>query len=254
VELLARIQLAVDRLIAAINAVDAKTGGGGAALEPHDHWDEYHFANLTATPPFLGVAISSGTNGSAIPGAALDGKHIDGAFLRSSATANSGYRYQSTSLVTMYFGQRTFKWRGTWQHRTAHAGITLRAGFHDSVTVADAVDGAYFEIVAGVASAKTANNSVRTTHATTFPLVIGTIYSFDVEANVTGTEIRYRITRDVDQVTVFDQTIATNIPVTNARTFGAGLTCTCSAALATDMIILYSMGYGTLAGFTRARA
>lgn len=233
----------------------ASGGSGGAALSLYDEWDDTNFGIANAvTPPFAGAAISTGTMSTALPAAALNGKNWNGVFLRSSTTANGGYKYQTTSLVSMYFGQKSAKWVGMWRHRTQFTGVTVRAGFHDSATSADAVDGAYFELAGAVASAKTAANSVRTTNATTYTLALDVDYTFDIEVNAAGTSARFRIYANGGATPVLDVTNTANIPATSARTFGAGIVATESSTTALDMLILYYMGFGTAEGYAAARS
>jgi hypothetical protein len=54
--------------------------------------------------------------------------------------------------------------------------VTMRMGWHDSASVADAVDGVYFEISAGTIKGKTAANSARSTTGTTFTYAATTHY------------------------------------------------------------------------------
>jgi hypothetical protein len=49
-----------------------------------------------------------------------------------------------------------------------------------------------------------------------------------------------------------DVTITTNIPATSARAFGAGLVATEATTTASDIGVLYSLGFGTIPGFQRA--
>lgn len=226
------------------------------ALGLWDHWAEWRAASGNANAPgsFVGASISSGTNNTALPTGGMAGYNDHGVFLRSSTTANGGYRYQTTSLAGMYFGGgvgRKFRAQCLW--RTSFTGVLVRPGYHDSNTNADAVDGAYFEINGSTCSAKTANNSVRTTHATTITLALDTAYTFDIEVNPSGTEARFRVWGGNDYSTaLMDVTITDNIPTTAARAFGAGIVATESSTTAVDMIVLYSLSMGTIKGFERA--
>lgn len=219
-----------------------------------DYWTDWRAASGNANAPgaFAGAAISSGTNTTALPTGGMAGYNDHGVFLRSSTTANGGYRYQTTSLVGMYFGGVARKFRCQFLWRSAFTGVTVRTGFHDTNTSADAVDGAYFEIVGSTCSAKTANNSTRTTDATTITLSLDTAYTFDIEVNAAATAARFRVWGGNDYDTaLMDVTITTNIPSTSARTFGAGIVATESSTTASDIGILYSLGIGTPAGFAR---
>lgn len=220
-----------------------------------DWWHEARFGsnNAAAMDFFVGAAVSSGTNTTAIPAAAVDGGIPAGVFLRSNTTANGGYRYQTSSLVGDRFGVTSHKYWCQFRWRTAFAGRTVFLGFHDSATVADPVDGAYFKVTTNIVSAVTANNSTRTTNATTVTLSLDVIYTFDVEVNAAGNSARFRVYAGTSATPILDVTNTTNIPTTSARAFGTGIVATESSTTASDIGILYMQGAGTVAGFERAR-
>lgn len=224
------------------------------ALGLWDFWQEERYgSNATqGSQLWLGSAISAGTNNAAPLTAGL-GYDRYGIFLRSSATANSGYRYQTANFSTAYFGQISFKFRCQFKWATSFTGRTVRIGYLDTTTSADAVDGAYFEVLDAVCSAKTANNSVRTTAGTTVTLSLDVPYTFDIEVNAAGTAARFRVYAGTNTTPILDQTITTNIPTTTARGFSSGIVATCSAAAASDIGLLYLLADGTIAGFLRAR-
>lgn len=207
----------------------------------HDWWSECCFSTTNAVAlPFLGFVVNSGLNSAAVP--ISPGFVPPGVFIRSGTTANGGYRYQTTFDV---FGVQKRKFRGKASWRTAFANNTARIGFHDTITITDAVDGAYFETVGAVVSAKTASNSVRTTSGTTFTMSLDVVYTFDIDVNAAGTSARFRIYADVSETAVYDQTITTNIPIGFARQFQVGIVATNSTAVATDILLLFYMGYGS---------
>lgn len=225
--------------------------GAGGLLGPADFWSVARFGSTSATVGiFAGTAISSGTNSTAIPAAALNGLNPFGTFLRSSATANSGYRYATTG-ASDYFGVATRKFRGKCLWR-ATAANTVRIGFHNATTNADSNNGAYFEILADQVSAKTAANSVRTTHGTVYTLTANSVYTFDIEVDAPATAARFRVYENANATPVMDVSITTNLPITSANAFGAGVVATNSTTTASDLIILYEMGVGTHAAWRRA--
>lgn len=228
--------------------------GGGSPLGLWDFWSESWLgsANFASLDGFVGAAVLSGTNNTAIPAAALLGYNPHGVFLRSSNTADGGYRYQTFSVVGQFFGSATAKFRGRFMWLTSFTGRTVRIGFHDATTAADAGDGAYFEIVGAVCSAKTANNTARTTAGTTATLSLNVPYTFDIDVAANGASARFRVFGGTSETPVLDQTITTNIPTTSARSFGAGIVATEVSTTASDIGILYSLGFGTIAGFNRA--
>lgn len=227
------------------------TLGAGGTLGPADFWSVARFGSASAqVGPFAGTAISSGTNSTAIPTAALNGLNPFGVFLRSSTTANSGYRY-CTSAASDYFGVASRKFRGKCLWR-ATASNTVRLGFHNATTNADSDNGAYFEIVADQVSAKTAANSVRTTHGTTYTLTANAHYTFDIEVDAAAAAARFRLYENANATPVLDVSITTNLPTTGADAFGAGVVATNAATTASDLIVLYEMGIGTVAAWRRA--
>jgi hypothetical protein len=230
------------------------TGGSPTPLAPWDFWTEDWFdtSDVGGSVMFLAAVISSGTATTAIPSASLQGYNRHGRFIRSSTTANGGYRFQTVSLVADYFGVVSHKFRGRFLWRTSFSNVTVRMGYLDTSTVTDAVDGAYFEIVGSTCSAKTANNSTRTTHGTTLTLSLDVGYTFDIEVNAAGTEARFRVYAGQTTTPALDVTITTNIPTSSARSFGCGLIATESTTTAVDIGIVYSLGTGTVAGYEAA--
>jgi hypothetical protein len=235
--------------------IQGEAGASSPTLNRFDFWYENRLGNNNAasSDEFTAAAISTGTNTTAIPSvdAVIDGLHVGGVFLRSSTTANGGYRYQTSSLIQTFFGKKRDLGVMTFLWRTAFTGRTVRFGYHDTSTVTDAVDGAYFEIINDVASAKTASNSVRTTNATTLTLSLDVHYRFEVEANLAGTSINFRIYNDTTNALLLDVTNTTNIPITRARAFGFGLVATESSTTASDIGVLGYIGYGTVDAYNK---
>ena len=253
---LLRVSTATTRTLTAFDVdLDNISVPAAPSLGLADWWHEARFGsnNAAAMDFFVGAAVSSGTNTTAIPAAAVDGGIPAGVFLRSNTTANGGYRYQTSSLVGDRFGVTSHKYWCQFRWRTAFAGRTVFLGFHDSATVADPVDGAYFKVTTNIVSAVTANNSTRTTNATTVTLSLDVIYTFDVEVNAAGNSARFRVYAGTSATPILDVTNTTNIPTTSARAFGTGIVATESSTTASDIGILYMQGAGTVAGFERAR-
>jgi hypothetical protein len=230
---------------------------GGASLPTLGNWDYWKLyrigtTNVASGDLFLGAAVSSGTNTTAISATGLQGFNHYGVFLRSGTAANGGYRYQTSSLVSDYFGTISHKFRFQFMWRTAFAGRMVRGGYLDTATSADSTDGAYFEIDGQTVRCKTANNSTRSTFQAVDPITLDVPYTFDIEVNAAGTEVRYRVWIDTNPTPILDTTLTANIPTTSARAFGAGVIATEASTTASDIGVLYSIGMGTIAGFERA--
>jgi hypothetical protein len=206
-------------------------------------------AAAASTGPFAGTAIGSGSNTTQVPAAAVLGTNPFGVFLRSSATANSGFRY-TTAPSSDIFGVTTRKFRAKCLWR-ASASTTVRLGFHNCTTVADSDNGGYFEVIGDQITAKTAAASVRSTHATALTLALNTVYTFDIEVAAPATAARFRVWENSTPTPVLDVQLTTNLPTVSANAFGAGVIATNALTTATDMIILYELAVGTIAGFRR---
>lgn len=238
----------------ASNTVIELGGGGGggtpANRAPHDYWIEQYFGTTTAADQvFTGAAVSGGVNTGTLT--SFDGIWDYGVFIRSGTTANGGYRYSPTSQITAYMGTVEKQFMMVWKSLTSHTGRTIRAGWIDTTSSADATDGVYFEILDGVARGKTSNNSVRTSAASSFTLVLGQAYLFEISA--TSTSASFKITNATTDAVVYTETITTNIPSTSARASGAGMIATEATTTASDIGILYNMGFGTKTGYAVTR-
>ena len=217
-----------------------------------DYWSESNFAQATATQPNLvGSTIPTGTITTAIPTTLLNGRFPNGVLIRSSAAANSGYRFSTSYLTSDYFGVVSHKLQSIYLWRTAFTNVTVRLGYLDTVTSADSTDGAYFELVGNVVNCKTANNSVRTTVTMATVLSLDVNYAFDIEVNAAGTSAVFKLYNADTNTLLNTETIATNIPTTSARAFGAGIVATVSTATAVDLGVLKYFGFGTVKGYLR---
>jgi hypothetical protein len=231
----------------------APPGGSSAPLGLADFWDSYRIVpTITQYGTFLGAAISSGTNTTAIPAGASFGYNPWGALVRSSTTANSGYRYMTSVVNAMYFGGGvSFKSRTKFLWRT-FTNNTIRMGFHDTLTITDTQDGAYFEVIGNVIACKTAIGATRTQDPVTFTAIADRVYTLDVEVNDTATAAQFRVYENLNATPVLDQTITTNIPNAFVRAFGAGIVATNAGTVASEIGIIYELGVGTVPAFQRA--
>jgi hypothetical protein len=246
----------IDAIAAVIgDRIKAQGGGGSSPLAAHDFWHETWLANtnVAALDRWLGAAISSGTNSTSPPAATINGRFRNGVFLRSSTTANGGYRYMTAAQDANTFGGASQKFRSVFKWVTSFTGRTVRIGFHDATTSADAVDGAYFEVLGDICSAKTANNSARTTNATTLALTLSVPYILDIEVGAAASSARFRVINGATDAVLLDVTNTANIPAATNRAFGSGIVATESSTTVSDIGVLYMLGEGTVAGFERAR-
>ena len=223
-------------------------------LMPYDYWYETRFQNTNSTQAHIaGSAISGGTSSSTVPILASNTLYPYGVFLRSATSANGGFKYNTSYITTDFFGGVAKKFQTAIMWKTSFTGRTVRVGLHDSGTVSDAVDGAYFEILDNVVNCKTSDNSVRTTVTMATTLSIDEIYLFDIESNTAGTLITYKLINANTNVVIETATIATNIPTLSTRGFGVSLVATEATTTASDICVIYYIGNGTVNGFNRQR-
>lgn len=221
---------------------------GSVAYQPNrraETWDghkwsfsDFYNSGASNNPPFTLTAISTGTF-TTLPATALTSNQ-GVVLLRASNTNNSGVRVQTTQPIISAAG---LVFRAVLSIPNLSTR-TVRLGFLDTTTNADAVDGMYFEIVNLTVSAKTANNSTRTTNPTTADLTANTFYVFDIEQTTSG-NVRFVITDYATKTVLLDVNITTNIPTSAiARAFFCGLVVTNAATTATDLVLLDYMGFG----------
>jgi hypothetical protein len=223
-------------------------------LMPYDYWYETRFLNTNIVQPhLLGTAIASGTSTTAVPVLSSNTLYPYGIFLRSSTSANGGFRFQSVLVNTDYFSGVAHKFQSAIMWKTSFTGRTLRIGYHDTANQNDAVDGAYFEILDNVVNCKTSSNSIRTSVTMTATLSLDVVYIFDIESNVNGTLITYKLINGITGEAIETRAITTNIPTTSTRGFGVGLVATEVSLVASDICVIYYAGNGTLNAFNRQR-
>lgn len=222
-------------------------------LMPFDFWYETRFQNLnTLQQHLVGTAIASGTALVAPPVVASN-PYPYGCYVRSSASANSGYRFASGLANNDYFGVASHKYQEVFMYRTSLTGITRRIGYGDTTNQADCVDGAYFETVGTAINCKTANNSTRTTVTMVATLSVDIPYLFDIEVNTAGTLVTFKLIHGITGVEIESKTISTNIPTTTTRGFGIMSVSTQVTGGIADIGIEYYMGNGTINGYNRLR-
>ena len=186
----------------------------------------------TTNAPFVGTAISTGTSVSNVT--SVDGNHPGIVRITSSTTANSGYRWMSDPALRIAGGESfecIFRMLSV-------ATTTMRFGFSDSTTSADAVDGVYFEMAAtGTLVGKAASNSVRSSTATLATLAINTWYRATIIINADASSATFTL-YDANGLLLATQSLVTNIPVAAGRETAIGFSITNSTTTATALVDL----------------
>jgi len=156
--------------------------------------------------------------------------------LTSSATANSGYRYQTTTSAFLLAGTEFTNF--VFRMPATNAGTTIRMGFHDATTITAPVDGVWINIAGTTLNGKTASNSTSSTTATNYPLVAGTFYSVKIEVNSNATQVtqvNYYL-YDSSGTQLWYNNITANIPTATGRETGHGIIATNSGIVAVSLV------------------
>jgi len=225
----------------------------GPVLALYDEWSEVWFHHVTQPlGPYLTVAVLGGNFGvttAIAPNA--DGLWQDGAQLTSAATANSGCRLAAT-IGSVLFGAKPNKYRAAYRPLTLPTTLA-RFGFHDTLTVSAPTDGAWIDVIDGLVSGKTSNNSVSSTTPSSFLLTSGAVYVLDCTVNAAGTGATFSVFSGTSGALLWSDTLDTNLPTPMDvnRVTGAGCIITSSGAVAIPLAIVYMMGQGTPNGFHR---
>ena len=189
---------------------------------------------------FTGSGISSGTNSTNPPAGVVTGHHPGCWLLRSSTTANSGYRIVTDNDEFRLAGDEVFDL--VFRTPASMTNNQIRFGFLDTTTSTDATDGAYFELAAtGVLTGKTANNATRSTSATLATLGVSTWYHVRITLNADATLVTFSLYDDAG-ASLGAQSLSSNIPTTSGRETGAGLVATNSGTTASDVVIVDYIG------------
>lgn len=197
--------------------------------------------------PWFSVLIASATQATADGGT----NHPGAWRCTSSTTTNSGCairtRFNNTSFLGGEFTNIVF-------YIDTLALTTIRLGYHDSVTSADAVDGGYIEIPAtGDAVCKTASNSVRTTSGTIATLAQTTWYHALIYTDANATALTCELYSEAGAL-LGSQTNTTNIPSSSGvRVFGNGAIATNSGVAAIPLLIVDFLDIGWTRSLVRGK-
>ena len=179
---------------------------------------DFHVAATSSTNgPFSCLAVSGGA-ATATPSTSTN--HPGIVRVTSSATANSGWRATASDRILIGGGEI---FDAVLKPLTDIGTVTMRCGYTETATVADNVDGAYFEMIgSGVVVGKTSNASTRTTSSTIATLSINTWYHFRICVNNDATSVKFDIFSDSGTL-LGSQSITSNIPTADTA---VGFICT----------------------------
>ena len=152
----------------------------------------------------------------------------------SSTTTNSGYLWETGPNAVLIKGSEEFE--SIIVPVDVGANTTVRIGFLDNTTSADAVDGIYFEYSgSGAVILKTSSNSTRTSSSTIATVSAATVYKFKIVVNSNATSVTGFI-YDSSNSLLGSQAITTNIPTGASRFCGHGIIATNSGTSAIGLL------------------
>jgi len=202
---------------------------------------DFHVALTTANfnGPFYGIAVASGSSANQ---PTTSSNHPGIVRINCSVTTNSGWRLQTSDRILIGGGEI---FDAILKPLTDMTTLTMRVGYIETATVADNIDGAYFELLgSGAVVGKTANNSTRTTSATIATLTTDTWYHFRITVNSNATSVKFEIFSDAGAL-LGTQSITTNIPTGAGRETGAGFICTSTVQNNTSIFDVDYMRFGS---------
>lgn len=199
------------------------------------------FNGTSAHTGFVFTAIASGTLAGSATGVATS-HHPGCVTITSSTTTNSGAVVQANASAFLIGGGEQYDC--VLKTDASFANNTMRLGLHDTTSSVDAVDGAYFEVSAtGVVTAKTSNNSVRTTSATIITMAVNTWYHCRVKVNPTASAVDFTVYSDAGAVLGTTQ-ITANIPTVSGRECAPQFVATNVGTVATVLVHIDYMAFG----------
>jgi len=207
------------------------TSGGSSGLISTD------ILNGTAAGMIAPWGIANVNGGSSNSNAVgVDAKHPGyTVFFSHASTANSGcYMLTAPTAIMLSGNEKTtfvFKTLGTL------TGVTMYAGYHDSDTYLDPVDGAYFKLSGGSLSGNTSNNSTRSATGTSHTLSLNTWYRAVIELNADASSVTFTLYQDDSDTVLWTNALTTNIPKTSGRVLANGITCTLATTSAATSIL-----------------
>lgn len=192
------------------------------------------FFYLSTLGPWIGMAVQSGTHAVGIGTV----KHPGIIQQKSSASANSGYRYSTDyNSILLGGGEKT-----TIIFKTAPVLTTVitRMGFHDSSSEAPPKDGVYVKIANTTLTGQTMNNTAGSTTSSNYSVSADTWYRVVIELNAAATLANFTLYADDSDNVLWTDTLATNIPTATGRTLGSVVI---SLSIGTEAIVVGEVDY-----------
>jgi len=206
----------------------------GTPGQPDGYYQSIDFS-ASSYHPWVAAALNSGGIGAT----AGNPNHPGVRYVQSSTTPNSGGSVLISALALLLAGKES---TDLIVYPRTLAGATIRFGYLDTTTSADAVDGAYIEMaqvggVDGTIVGKTASNSTRSTTGTSSLLVTNTWYRLRVTLDPTAARVDFYLYSAAGAL-LWTDNLTTNIPTAAGRETGHGVILTNAGTSILDIAYL----------------
>lgn len=212
-------------LYAYVQGEIASLGSGSDQWSEWDTWEvrRWEFggnsSGLGLEPGLAFTAIASGTGGTTTGQAVFDGQNAF--YIRSaSGTATSTGGYVNDGVNTLYLSAQPRQWKEDFSLNRTN-GAVYRFGYSDSTSTAEPVDALQLVVTNDLVCGVSLSNSVKFVTASTFQLQQGVSYRGRI--NQTNDYAHFLVYSNVvgsSAVLVYEDTIATGIPLGSSRLLG----------------------------------
>lgn len=212
---------------ASIDRIITGTNGMVPVLSTQEYFCDFQGAQSTnmCYPGFSGSGVSSGTSATVVGNISMPGI-VD---LRSTASANSGYVYDTSTSGLSLAGGEIFSATMSWTaNNFANTSIT-RIGFFDSTNNVADTDCAMFRVTNGATvGATTCNNSITNSSGNgaliaNYTLTANVSYVFIVKLSSDATVANFTLYQQSTSALVWNVTLTQDIPTRSGREVGAGI-------------------------------
>lgn len=252
----------IDHTSVSVNGINGLTGSGTIDADINlgidyarsvsgifDQWSKYSIVstdfwtdNVNDNTPFRGGGVNSGTSSQTVATSDLSG-HPGCVMIRSSGSANSGYRWMSDTLHDHFTiggigGSRCaliLKYKSS-------TNATTNFGFHDGNGFNRPSNGVYFRLQSGVLQGEFRNNGSTTTTSSSYSFTDDVWYKLEIIIGKDNNSADYIITTMDGTVVWSDSLSGGNYPET-IRYLSIGVSMAESAGATQDIAVLDLMYY-----------
>ena len=195
---------------------------------------DFFSAGASMNPPWLGAALSSGTGISQASQIPTGIQRTGWVALKSSGSANSGYRYMTDVDSILLAGGERIELNFIINSST---NLKLRFGFQNSNTSAAPNYGVWFALNGTTLTGETIDTSSAATTASNYTVSLYTVYRAEIILNEDAALATFTI-YDANGDVLWTDTLATNIPIAEGEELGQGVIAY-EAVAGTSVILVY---------------